>query len=402
MTSEFFSPEGDLEKYFISEYWLLDQYVGDTLHSWGDNSEYQFGIGNNSTGNPQPIKIDSNVTWKKVSCGGFHSLALKLDGTLWSWGANNQGQLGTGNTNSQIVPYQIGSIGSGVVKWIFISSGSFHSTGLRSDGTLWAWGRNTEGQLGQGDNINRSSPTLIGAEYEWKSISGKAFHTLAIKNDGTLWAWGKNDSGQLGLGDTTDRNSPTQVGTDTDWKLISSNKTHSLAIKNDGSLWTWGRNIDPNDAPFNGVLGLGDGVADIINVPTRIGSDYNWKHISCGGYHSAAIKTNKSLWLWGSNYYGQLGTGDTNYRNVPTEVSGENIFTWKQVSCGDTHTTGLKLNGTIWSWGNNEYYQLGNNNTNSITTPSAINNSRNNWKQISSGYQHSAAVTTGSNPTLYL
>jgi len=405
MTSEFLSPEGDLEKYFITEYWLLDQYVGDTLWSWGDNMEYQFGIGNNFTGSLRPIKINSDVTWKQVSCGGYHSLGLKINNTLWGWGTNNFGQLGVNNLDTQITPVQIGSNSL----WRYISSGGYHSTGLQINGTLWAWGKNNEGQLGLGNynNNNYYIPTIVGNEFEWKLVSAGALHTTAIKNNGTLWAWGLNNSGQLGLGDTTNRNLPTQIGTDTDWKLVSSNRSHNLAIKNDGSLWTWGRNRDPDDASltFNGVLGLGDGVDDVVNVPTRIGSDYDWKHISCGGYHSAAIKTNKSLWLWGRNNCGQLGTSDINYRDIPTEVSGENIFTWKQVSCGDRHTTGLKLNGTVWGWGDNNKNQSAFYSSVSnpyITAPIAINNSKNNWKQISSGFEHSAAVTSGSNPTLYL
>jgi alpha-tubulin suppressor-like RCC1 family protein len=398
MAIEFTSPEGDLEKYFITEYWLLDQYVGDTLWSWGDNTYYQFGIGNNSTGSLQPIKIDSSVTWKQVSCGGFHSLGIKIDNTLWGWGTNNKGQIGVGNLDTQITPYKIGDSSL----WKYVSSGSFHSAGLQINGTLWAWGDNNTGQLGLGDNNNRSVPVKVVSDIDWKQVSCGSSCSTAIKTDGTLWTWGLNNHGQLGLGDFQDRNSPTQVGTDTDWKLISINQIHTLAIKNDGSLWTWGRNYDPNNSDANGVLGLGNNVDDVVNVPTRIGSDYDWKSISCGAYHSAAIKTNKSLWLWGRNKEGQLGTSDNDYKNIPTEVSGENILTWKQVSCGDTYTIGLKLDGTLWSWGDNQYYQLGNNNTTQLNSPLPINKFRNNWKQVSSGYHHSAAVTSGSNPTLYL
>ena len=401
MTSEFSSPEGDLEKYFITEYWLLDQYVGDTLQSWGDNEYYQFGTGENSTGTLFPVKIDNNVNWKQVSCGGYHSIGLKLNNTIWSWGNNLYGQLGVGDLNTRTIPTQSGSN----ALWRYVSCGLVHSMGIQINGTIWSWGRNSYGQLGLGNFTNRSSPTRIGSEFEWKFVSGSGFHTMAIKNDGTLWAWGRNNSGQLGLGDTTTRTSPVQVGSDTDWKLVSANRVHNLALKTDGSLWSWGMNRDPANPPIDGLLGLGDGVNDIVNVATRVGSDYDWKSISCGGYHSAAIKNNRSLWTWGRNDLGQLGNSSTDIKNTPTEVSGQNLFTWKQVSCGDVHTVALKLDGTIWSWGDNSKYQSAFYSPVSnlyLDVPTAINKSRNNCKQISSGFVHSAAVTSGSNPTLYL
>lgn len=398
---EFSSPEGDLEKYFITEYWLLDQYVGDTLESWGDNYYYQFGTGENNTGRLFPSIINKDVDWKQVSCGGYHSLGLKTNNTLWSWGNNNYGQLGVGDLDTRTSPSQSGT--SGI--WRYVCSGLLHSVGLQLNGTIWTWGENSYGQLGLGNFGNISSPNIIGVELDWKFVSGSGFHTMAIKNNGTLWAWGRNDSGQLGLGDTTNRNSPVQVGTDTDWKLVSANRIHNLALKTDGSLWSWGMNKDPENSPIDGLLGLGAGVSDVINVPTRVGSNYDWKSISCGGYHSAAIKNNKSLWMWGRNDLGQLGNSSVDIKNIPTEVSGENLFTWKQVSCGDNHTVGLKLNGTIWSWGDNSKYQSAIYSATSngyFASPLAINKSRNNWKQISSGLLHSAAVTSGSNPTLYL
>lgn len=401
MTNEFSSPEGDLEKYFISEYWLIDQYVGDRLFSWGDNQYYQLGV-NDNTERFLPVETaNSGVDWKQVSCGGYHTLGLKSNGRLWTWGDNSVGQLGLNDTDYRGSPTLIED--QSALK--IVSAGLVHSAAVKHNGTLWTWGGNSSGQLGLGDTNNRLVPTLVGSDTNWKTVSASGFHTVAIKYNGTLWSWGRNSSGQLGLGDTINRSSPTQIGSDTDWKFVSSNRLHNLAVKEDGSLWAWGTNRDPDNAPINGLLGLGD-VSDTILTPTRIGSDYDWKHVSCGGYHSAAIKANGSLWMWGRNDSGQLGINDTSYRNVPTEVSGENLFQWKKVSCGGFHTIGLKLDGTIYFWGDNTKLQSGRfasaSPTDKIIVPTTINNFKNNWKQVSAGFYHSSAVTSGSNPLLYI
>lgn len=404
MPNEFLSREGDLEKYFISEYWLIDQYVGDKLFSWGDNQYYQLGVNDTTLGRLTPIEtLYGGNNWKQVSCGGFHSIALKSDSTLWSWGYNSNGQLGLNDTDSRGYPIQIGN----QKNWKIISCGILHSASINSLGELYTWGLNDDGQLALNDTNYRTEPQLVGSNKNWRFVYCGGFHTVAIKDDGTLWSWGKNNKGQLGLGDTDNRLSPTQIGSDTDWKKVSCGSYHTVAIKNDGSLWSWGLNNDPDVFPNNGLLGLGSDVSDIISTPSRIGLDYNWKYVNCGAYHSGAIKNNGSLWMWGRNDRGQLGTNETTpiYRNSPTEVYGSNLYEWKQIGCGGLHTMGLKLDGTLWFWGDREYYQSAitpHDGTQPIILPSSINNFKNNWKQVSSGFYHSSAVTSGSNPLLYI
>jgi len=165
---------------------------------------------------------------------------LKKDGTLWAWGMNSQGQVGNGTYEDQTSPVQIGID----MDWTSIASGDCHTVALKKDGTLWAWGDNSDGQLGDGTKNRKNSPVKIGTDTNWASIAAGYCFTLALKSDGTLWAWGRNESGELGDGTTEGKTSPSKIGTDKDWLLIAagSTRSHSLALKKDGSLWVWGNN----------------------------------------------------------------------------------------------------------------------------------------------------------------
>jgi alpha-tubulin suppressor-like RCC1 family protein len=123
-----------------------------------------------------------------------------------------------------------------------MAAGEYHSLGLRSDGTLWSWGHNSEGQLGLGDNSNRNTPTQVSRDSDWVALAAGGYHSLGLRSDGTLWTWGSSVFGQLGLGDNDDRNSPTQVGSDSDWVTLAAGGHHSLGLRSDGTLWAWGRN----------------------------------------------------------------------------------------------------------------------------------------------------------------
>ena len=195
--------------------------------------------------------------------------------------------------------------------WQSISAGYKYSLALKTDGTLWAWGHNGFGQIGDGTNINKNAPIQIGNATNWQSISAGNFFSLALKTDGTLWAWGRNLWGQLGDGTNTDKNSPTQIGVDTDWQSIIAGDNHSLALKTDGTLWAWGLN-------FYGQFG--DGTNTSSNTPTQIGSSNDWQSISGGNIYSLALKTDGSLWAWGSNEFGELGDGTNIDKNIPIYI----------------------------------------------------------------------------------
>ena len=174
----------------------------------------------------------------KTAAGYGHTVEVKSDGTLWAWGWNAYGQLGDGTTNSQVSPEHIGTASN----WASVSAGALHTVALKSDGTLWAWGDNYYGELGDGTTTNQQSPEQIGTATNWASVSAGEYHTVAVKSDGTLWAWGWNAYGQLGDGTTNSQVSPEQIGTATNWASVAAGEYHTVALKSDGTLWAWGWN----------------------------------------------------------------------------------------------------------------------------------------------------------------
>jgi len=330
-----------------------------TFWTWGQNNYGQLGLGD-TTDRISPTQIRTDMDWSLVSAGGQYTTAIKTDGTLWAWGRNNYGQLGLGDTTDRTSPTQIGTD----TDWSLVSAGYYHAMAIKTDGTLWAWGNNGNGRLGIGDITDRNTPTQVGADADWSSVSAGGLHTIAVKTNGTLWAWGYGAYGQLGLGDETDKYNPTQIGTDTDWSSVAGGVYHTIAIKTDGTLWAWGAN-------GGGQLGLGD----IINrnIPTQVGTDTNWFLVSVGvgsGHTTTAIKTDGTLWAWGQNNYGQLGLGDTTDRHSPTQVGTDT--NWSFVSVGGYHIAAIKTNGTLWVCGKNNYGQLGLGDTTDRHSPTQV------------------------------
>jgi len=266
-----------------------------------------------------PVQVGSDKSWLKVASNAYHAVALKTDGTLWSWGNNATGQLGLGDIINRSSPTQVGNL----TNWIDINSNSDNSCAINEDGFLYVWGDNSMGQLGLGQKINMSSPILLGDLNNW-CICSTGYSTCAIKTDGTLWSWGSNTYGELGLGDTINRSSPVQIGTDTDWEDIPDINYGILTLKNNGTLWSCG------GINSTGLLGLGDTIRR--SSPTQIGSLTSW--ISPLLCFSSAIQEDRSLWVWGRNTYGVLGLGDTMNRSSPTRLGNDN--TWlRKIKNGD-------------------------------------------------------------------
>jgi alpha-tubulin suppressor-like RCC1 family protein len=387
MPNQFTSPEGDLENYFVTEYWLIDQYIGDELWVWGLGTSGHLGT-NDVTNRSTPVTTFAGGTnWKQVSSGAFHTAAIKTDGTLWTWGLGIFGHLGTNDTTQRNTPV---TTFAGGTNWKQVSSGAIHTAAIKTDGTLWTWGSGVDGQLGTNDTTQRNTPvTTFAGGTNWKQVGSGVFHTAAIKTDGTLWTWGYGIDGQLGTNDTTARSTPvTTFAGGSSWKQVSGGFTHTAAIKTDGTLWTWGYGID-------GQLGTNDTTQRNTPVTTFAGGS-SWKQVSSGGAHTAAIKTDGTLWTWGQGTSGQLGNNDTTNRSTPvtTFAGGTN---WKQVS-GGSHTAAIKTDGTLWTWGYGIDGQLGNNDTTNKSTPVTTFAGGTNWKQVGGRANHTVAVQSGINP----
>jgi alpha-tubulin suppressor-like RCC1 family protein len=369
------------------------------LFTWGSNSFGQLGRGD-IISISSPVQVGF-TNWTQVSSGRFHTLALmeyqtapsRFENRLFVWGRNNYGQLGLGDTSSRSSPNVVGSLSG--PNWSKISSGGYHSAAIRSDGSLFAWGNNGIGQLGLGDRINRSSPVqvdssvwsqvslgishtlairsdnklfgwgsgsfgqngLVTEPKEWNSFAAKRNFVQAIDTDGKLWAWGINYSGRIGNESTQNIFSPVQIGSSS-WTSVGTGiiSSHASAIRSDGALFVWGR---------NNIGQIGDGTLIDKSSPVQIGNE-SWTSVSNGLSHTIAIRSDGTLWAWGRGNEGQLGLGDTSPRSSPTQVG---TSSWTQISCGYSASAAIRSDGKLfvfgqtpngWVVGSNSPVQVGN------------------------------------------
>ena len=300
-----------------------------TLWAWGFNSTGQLGI-SNVVDRSSPVQVGALTTWQKVAYGNYFAAAIKTDGTLWAWGSGG-GQLGLGDGINRSSPTQVGLL----TNWAQITTGRNFCAAVKTDGTLWTWGLGAQGasrggMLGLGNTTSYSSPKQVGALTGWLNVAAGGNHCIATKTDGTLWAWGSNGYGQVGdgggyvsPGNYSNRSSPVQIGSLTTWSKISAGYAHSLAIKTDGTLWVWG-------GGSNGTLGLN--ATNNRSSPVQVGALTNWLQASGGFDHCAAVKTDGTLWTWGRNNNGELGQNNTTDRSSPVQVGA--LTTWAKVARG--------------------------------------------------------------------
>lgn len=362
-----------------------DSAGGSLVWGWGSNNRGRLGTGDTIEKSSPVSAIGGISDWTSISNLGNHVLALRPNGTAWSWGYNAFGQLGDGTTTNRSSPV---SVIGGFTDWTQISAGLNSSTGIRANGTAWAWGNNFDGQLGDGTSgtvNNKSSPTpVIGGFSDWIHISPGWSHTAAIRANGTTWTWGKNNFGQLGDGSTTNRSSPGSVlGGYTDWTQLSLNKDRSFGLRANGTIWAWGDNTLSR-------LGSTNTSASVLSPSVLRGGVTNWIKVSGGAYHGLGLKTDGTLWSWGSNYNGQLGTIFAQSAE-PTIVRG-GFTDWMDISAGKAHSMGIRLNGTLWSWGNNFNGQLGTSNTTSRSSPGSVVGGFTNWIKVAAGNYQTLAI----------
>ena len=253
---------------------------GYSLWSWGRGDQGALGL-NSAINVSSPTQIGTGAGWASIGAGSAQGFGVKDSGALFAWGSNPNGRLGLGISTSVDVssPVQVGSL----TDWsrVLALGNKGGTSGIKTDGTIWAWGANNLGQLGQGNVIYRSSPVQVGSLTNWESSTTGYGNTLAVKTDGTLWAWGWNAHGQLGQGDTVTTSSPVQIGGLTTWHSGSTRGEHLLARLDDGKLYAWGRGSD-------GRLGLGDTIYK--SSPTQVGSLTNWVQGASGGSISFGLQ----------------------------------------------------------------------------------------------------------------
>jgi hypothetical protein len=363
-------------------------------------------VGNAQTG-CDVLPPNPDFTSVPLSVGFHNTFAIRADGTLWGWGANDDNQIGIGIRRNNInIPTQIGTDHD----WAIISTGWSHVMAIKTNGTLWGWGSNEFGQLGIGTAGYipgvKNTPKQIGSDKDWIAVAAGKFHTVALKQDHSLWTWGLNESGQLGNNNSNNVTKPTRVGTDSDWLKIAAGQSYTIALKQNGTIWSWGSNS-------YGELGYPTDKAFPNPTPRKIGTDADWKEIGTGGYN-AAIKQSGALWVWGQGVYGLTGekskwlqvpgldwqtvnvgnnqgfaissrggwygwgvdilfNDDTIGMNYvpptkPFQITGE----WTVLIAGYDYAYGVKGDGSLWGWGKNSLGELGSGHFDDIEVPTQV------------------------------
>lgn len=358
-------------------------------YSWGNNNNGQLGL-NDTVTKSSPVQVGT-AKWKALLSGPKIGTAfamnggIKDDGTLWLWGDNSYGKLGHNDTTNRSSPVQVGS----ATNWLKITTTYRGTTfAIKTDNTFWRWGAHTYGLVGSNVTYpgSISSPAQLGSQSTWSDVATGEHHVLATKTDGTLWMWGLNNHGQSGTNDYRARlSSPTQIGSLTNWSKVSSGGSSCFALNTSSELFAWGNGT-------SGKLGLNS--TGNYSSPVKVGSSTNWTaNVSVSGAATSAVKTDGTLWTWGQNGYGQLGlnaSGGYANKSSPTQVGSDT--TWKNVKIGPYHAIATKTNGTLWTWGDNYLGILGLNDGVRRSSPVQIG-SETTWGLIEITHEYQSIAT---------
>ena len=358
---------------------------GYRIWSWGYNNYGQLGT-DDKTHRSSPVQIISGGTdWVTVAAGYRNSVGIKNDGTLWTWGNNADGQLGDNTIIHRSSPVQTVAGGT---NWKQCSAG-YSMAAIKTDGTLWTWGRGNSGELGDNTAIKKSSPvqTFSGGT-DWSTVTMGSSHAMAIKTNGTLWLWGANNYGQIGDNSSIAKSFPVQtVSGGTNWAKLSKTigSTVSAAIKTDGTLWLWGR---------GGTGAMGDNTSIAKSSPVQtIAAGTNWANVATS-IHVVATKTDGTLWTWGYSSFGALGDNTIIDKSSPVQTiaGGTN---WKDMGVHNFWSVATKTDGTLWMWGRNTYGNLGDTTTTDKSSPIQTIAGGTNWlSPIGAGGNHTIILRT--------
>ena len=386
-----------LDEWYAQEYANPATYSGaHELWIWGRNTTGQLGLNQQNAANKSrssPTQLPG-TTWTTPIVGGSNANSgiyscLKSDGTLWSWGYNEMGEMGQNSLNNGYSsPVRVGGASDGWAGGCINANSQFI---VKTDGTMWTWGANGHGKLGHNNQTNYSSPRqLPGTTYTGAmgkvAAGGNGAMTL-IKTDGTMWVWGRNDEGgEVGDANNVSRSSPVQVPGS--WSKCARGSNQGMAINTAGELYTWGR---------NNTGGLGQSNNTPVSYPVKVGTATNWADISCSSSSGYGIKTDGTFWAWGGNPVGELGLNNRTPYNYPIQIPGTD---WTQLSRGAYFSMGaIRTDGTLWVWGHNYYGELGQNQAYEApaSDPGARKSSPTqipgtNWKQVASNGNNFIAI----------
>jgi alpha-tubulin suppressor-like RCC1 family protein len=347
------------------------------LYMWGAGLSSSSALGQIGDGasvnRSSPVLIGTATTWAQVHPGGGHTLGLNSAGGLFGWGLNSFGQLGDNSRTNRAAPGA--QIGAQV--WKEIAAGERMSLGITSDGQLWSWGANTYGALGKNDATIRSIPTNVSTTL-WKRVfstgasASGVQNAFAILTDGSLYAWGCNSFGNLGLGDTAHRSVPTLVSS-SQWAKVSPGDKHTVALNSKGQLWVWGCNSF-------GALGLGT-VTTLVNRPTYGSLSTLWKEAFASQDSSIGLTTLGAALVWGKNTNSQLGLNSTAHQSTPTLLS---TSIWKSLGAGNTNMGGVLTTGQLYMWGTGGSGALGTGTATNASVPTQVG-SHTYWIRVTVG-----------------
>ncbi len=315
--------------------------------------------------------------WKSVSVGYANVLAIAENGTLWGWGKNSSGELGDGTILLKNTPVQIGTANNWKEIATSIDGIYCFTLGIRTDGTLWAWGSNNRGQLGDGTQISKNYPIQVGTDTDWKTVAAGLSHSVAIKENGTLWGWGASDRFALSDPSGLDVLSPRQIGTDSNWRQVSAHDRVNLAVKTNNTIWAWGYNQNNfiDDVPVAAIIG------NDIRFPTQLIGGINIRKTAVGDRRVMKIGTDNNLAVTGPPYY--VLDADNGYRTgASIKLSDRTLWysgltlgggssvtvgntqlgtatNWSSVSVGSQCAAVINENKELWTWGSNFHGGLG-------------------------------------------
>lgn len=376
-----------------------------TLWAWGNGVSGILGDGT-TVSKSSPVQVAGGGSWSFVSVGVSHMHAIKADGTLWGWGLNTNGALGIGTTVPRSSPVQVGTS-----SWITLTSSpqSAQMTwAIRQDYTLWGWGFNSSGQLGQNNLINASSPVQITGGGSWSKISAGATHTMGIMTNSTMWGWGRNSEGQLGVGDIINRSAPVQIPGS--WLAVSAGNQHTIGVKVDGTIWGWGN---------NGTIQLGDGTTIYKSSPVQLRSfpTLPVNNISTFFNNSVVVYNQGFMWHAGADASQYFQTGSATNKSSPVQIGTTtdimldypyklDSFSWNSIGAGPSSTMAVRSDGTLWAWGANPTGVLGLGDIVQRSFPTQVG-ANSNWTVVNmasgtAGATAGAITTETTNTNLYM